>query len=65
MKWETARKYLHSMDIKNIKYIAKKEGYKLSGKSIDSVFEMLYDSEEMTFDEVHSMERRLRSSIGY
>lgn len=65
MKWETARKYLYSSDVKNIKWIARKHGFKLSGRTIDYIFNRVHESGEYTFEEIHSMERRLKASIGY
>lgn len=65
MKWETAKKYLHPLDVKNIKLIARKYDFKLSGRTIDYIFDRVHESGEYTFEEIHSMERRLKASIGY
>ena len=64
MKWETAKNYLHSADIKNIKYIAKKKGFKLSGRDIDYIFRKVAESGEYTQKEFAYMERQFEASIG-
>ncbi len=65
MKWEAARKYIHSADVKNIKSIARDQSFKLSGRTIDSIFDMIHESGQMTEKDMLSMERDFESSVGY
>lgn len=65
MKWETAKYYLHSVDIANIKHIARKQGFKLSGRTIDSIFRMVSESGMMSDTEMAHMERQFEASVGF
>ena len=65
MKWNIARKFLHSVDRSNIKVIARKQNYKLSGKEIEAVFRMVRESGEMTSEQIDDIERYFIASVRF
>lgn len=65
MKWESAKQYLHSVDVANIKYIARKENFKLSGRTIESIFRMVRESGRMDSESMTYMERGFEANVGW